>query len=101
MSEKSNLSRRAFIRNTSILAGGTVAAALGKNANASNCCGGKADPRKIVNYNEKMHYRRLGKTNLMLSETSLGGHWKNRGGGVLCGRKMRKRVRISTIELWM
>ncbi len=81
MSEKSNLSRRAFIRNTSILAGGTVAGALGKNANASNCCGGEVDPKKIVNYNEKMHYRRLGKTNLMLSETSLGGHWKNRGGG--------------------
>ena len=81
MSEKKNLSRRAFIRNTSILAGGTVAGALGKDANASHCCGGEVDTKKIVNYNEKMHYRRLGKTNLMLSETSLGGHWKNRGGG--------------------
>jgi predicted aldo/keto reductase-like oxidoreductase len=28
-----------------------------------------------------MHYRRLGKSNLTLSEVSLGGHWKNRGGG--------------------
>ena len=81
MGEKSNLSRRAFIRNTSILAGGTVAGALGKDANADHCCGGVVDPKKIVNCNEKMHYRRLGKTNLMLSETSLGGHWKNRGGG--------------------
>jgi len=30
-----------------------------------------------------MHYRRLGKTGLMLSEISLGGHWKNREGGRL------------------
>jgi len=81
MDKKSRLSRRAFIRNTSILAGGTVAGTLGGNAGADNCCGGKIDTRKIVNYNEKMHYRRLGKTNLMLSEVSLGGHWKNRGGG--------------------
>ena len=41
----------------------------------------KVDPKKTVNYNPKMHYRRLGKTGLMLSEVSLGGHWKNRGGG--------------------
>jgi len=41
----------------------------------------EADPKKIVNYNPKMHYRRLGKTDLMLSEVSLGGHFKNRGGG--------------------
>jgi predicted aldo/keto reductase-like oxidoreductase len=70
------LSRREFIRNTSILAGSTVAGAVGSQANAS-----AVDTKNIVNYNEKMNYRRLGKTNLMLSEVSLGGHWKNRGGG--------------------
>ncbi|MBI4579179.1 MAG: aldo/keto reductase [Planctomycetes bacterium] len=31
---------------------------------------------KILNYHEKMEYRRLGKTGLMLSVVSLGGHWK-------------------------
>jgi aryl-alcohol dehydrogenase-like predicted oxidoreductase len=36
---------------------------------------------KIVNHNPKMSYRRLGKTGLMISEVSLGGHWKNRNGG--------------------
>jgi aryl-alcohol dehydrogenase-like predicted oxidoreductase len=41
----------------------------------------KPDPKSTVNYNPKMRYRRLGKTNLMLSEISLGGHWKDRGGG--------------------
>jgi uncharacterized protein (DUF736 family) len=31
---------------------------------------------KILNYNPDMEYRRLGKTNLMLSAVALGGHWK-------------------------
>ncbi|MGQ9649026.1 MAG: hypothetical protein ACUVXJ_02865 [Phycisphaerae bacterium] len=33
-----------------------------------------ADASKILNYNPKMGYRRLGKTGLMISEISLGGH---------------------------
>jgi aryl-alcohol dehydrogenase-like predicted oxidoreductase len=74
------LSRRQFIRNTSIIAGTTVAGSLASDASASGAKDG-IDPKKVVNYNEKMNYRRLGKTNLMLSEVSLGGHWKNRGGG--------------------
>ncbi len=32
------------------------------------------EPTKILNYNPKMGYRRLGKTGLMISEVSLGGH---------------------------
>jgi predicted aldo/keto reductase-like oxidoreductase len=36
---------------------------------------------KILNFHPKMTYRRLGKTNLMVSEVSLGGHWKNRNAG--------------------
>ena len=30
----------------------------------------------ILNYNENMEYRRLGKTNLMIGALALGGHWK-------------------------
>ncbi|MHC4574047.1 MAG: aldo/keto reductase, partial [Planctomycetota bacterium] len=34
----------------------------------------KADASKILSYNPRMGYRRLGKTGLMISEISLGGH---------------------------
>ena len=34
------------------------------------------DPKKTRSYNENMEYRRLGRTNLMVSAVSLGGHWK-------------------------
>ena len=35
------------------------------------------DPRKTRSYNGSMEYRRLGRTNLMVSAVSMGGHWKN------------------------
>ncbi|MBM3747093.1 MAG: aldo/keto reductase [Acidobacteria bacterium] len=34
------------------------------------------DPRKTRSYNPDMEYRRLGRTGLMLSVLSMGGHWK-------------------------
>ncbi|MCX5637841.1 MAG: aldo/keto reductase [Planctomycetota bacterium] len=73
------LSRRSFVHNTSLAALGTVAAALAAHGCASgnntrSADASKVDTSKISNYNPKMHYRRLGKTNLMISEVSLGGH---------------------------
>jgi predicted aldo/keto reductase-like oxidoreductase len=66
-------------------AAGTVAGALaGKGQAETKSCCSSAKPSfssKILNYNQKMHYRRLGKSNLMISEVSLGGHWKNRNAG--------------------
>jgi aryl-alcohol dehydrogenase-like predicted oxidoreductase len=51
---------------------------------AEGCTGPRgpeaADAPKILNYHPKMGYRRLGKTGLMISEMSLGGHWKDRDG---------------------
>lgn len=74
--KKDGISRRDFMRTTSVAAAGTIAGALAGDGQAAT-----KDTSKIINYNEKMHYRRLGKSNLMVSEVSLGGHWKNRNAG--------------------
>ncbi len=76
---KDTVSRRQFLKDSSMIGAAMVLAAAG--AKPSDAKEPKVDTSKIVNYNPKMGYRRLGKTNLMLSEVSLGGHWKNRGGG--------------------
>ena len=56
-----NHTRRQFLKATSAA---LVAPALA----------GQTPGTKILNYNPKMGYRRLGKTGLMISEVSLGGH---------------------------
>ncbi len=67
--------RRDFLRATSAAVAGAAAASL---ASAKK----PAKKPKILNYNPKMGYRRLGKTELMISEVSLGGHggskWSDR-----------------------
>ncbi|MCP4261937.1 MAG: aldo/keto reductase [Planctomycetes bacterium] len=74
---KDKLSRRDFVRNTSLVAAGTIAGALTGEGKA----GSIVHTSKILNFHPKMTYRRMGKTNLMVSEVSLGGHWKNRNAG--------------------
>jgi len=80
----SSLSRRNLLGMTSKAA---IAAAIGNevlaksNESSSTNSNTKNETRKIVNYNPKMGYRKLGKTGLMVSEISLGGHWKNRNAG--------------------
>ena len=64
------ISRRDFVQ-TSI--GVAAAAALGSPAPAAAT---SPDVRKTRSYNENMEYRRLGRTGLMISVISLGGHWK-------------------------
>jgi aryl-alcohol dehydrogenase-like predicted oxidoreductase len=70
------LSRRTFIRNTSLVAAGTIVGALSAKAETSSKNTESVDTSKILNYNPNMEYRRLGKTNLMVSAVCLGGHWK-------------------------
>ncbi|MHC4574267.1 MAG: twin-arginine translocation signal domain-containing protein, partial [Planctomycetota bacterium] len=70
------LTRRDFVRNTSIVAAGAVMGSLAGKVRASSNRGRPVDTSRILNYNPDMEYRRLGKTNLMVSAVCLGGHWK-------------------------
>ncbi len=74
MSER-RISRRRFIRDTSLAAAGGIAAATMTGTAAETQ---KGDPavRKTLCYNPDMEYRRLGKTGLWISAVCLGGHWK-------------------------
>jgi len=69
---KRGASRREFL--------GAGAAAVGAGVLAAGARG--AEPpqmppkAQILSYNERMEYRRLGKTGLWVSAISLGGHWK-------------------------
>jgi predicted aldo/keto reductase-like oxidoreductase len=96
---KDKLSRRSFIRNASMATAGTVAGALiakGAVFTKARDTKTKIDTLEILNYNPKMYYRRLGKTNLMISEVSLGGHWRapwrDRSGGWWWGKSIRNGI---------
>jgi len=71
---QSRVSRREFVREgAAVAAGATLGAGIvgkGETAVAS------PDPTKTRSYNQNMEYRRLGRTGLMLSAVSMGGHWK-------------------------
>jgi len=72
-----NLSRRDFIKKTSAATAGTLVAASAVMADENKKKEEKpVDTSKILNYNENMEYRRFGKTDLMISAVSMGGHWK-------------------------
>lgn len=69
------LTRRTFIRNTSLtVAGAIVGAMSSKSRGISENT--EAAIRKTPSFNPDMEYRRLGKTGLWVSAVCLGGHWK-------------------------
>jgi len=72
---KPRVSRREFVQDSAAVAASVAvgAAAVGK---ADSAAAADLDPKKTRSYNENMEYRRLGRTNLMISVVSIGGHWK-------------------------
>ena len=68
------VTRRQFMRDSAVAAAG-VAVGLGAVGQSNKAVGGSiVNTSRILNYNPNMEYRRLGKTNLMVSAVCLGGH---------------------------
>lgn len=66
--------RREFIKSAGAAVAGAALAHQGAFAASGSTETKPADGTKILNYNPKMGYRKLGKTGIMISEISLGGH---------------------------
>ena len=71
---QSEHSRRDFLKATAAATAGAAITGCASTQKAESI-----DVTKIKNYNPQMGYRRLGKTDLMISEISLGGHGVPRG----------------------
>jgi predicted aldo/keto reductase-like oxidoreductase len=69
--EDNRLNRREFVRN---VAAGAAGVAAGIAATQPGAAAQTPAKSKILNYNENMEYRRLGKTELMVSAVCMGGH---------------------------
>ena len=69
------LTRRQFMRDSAI-AGAAIGTGISLSGSVHAADRPKMDTNKILNYNPDMEYRRCGRTGLMVSAVSLGGHWK-------------------------
>ncbi|MHC4259470.1 MAG: aldo/keto reductase, partial [Planctomycetota bacterium] len=75
MMENRHVTRREFIREGAMATAGLVVGVGGVVMRDAAAAGKtKIDTSKIRNYNPNMEYRRLGKTNLMVSAVGVGGH---------------------------
>lgn len=71
---KQRVTRREFVQDSAAVAAGVAVG--GGVAGKAEGASAAPDPKKTRSYNEKMEYRRLGRTDLMISAVSIGGHWK-------------------------
>jgi predicted aldo/keto reductase-like oxidoreductase len=90
--KEEKIKRRAFLGQSAGVVAGVSLASTGDSNAGDSTDKPATDPSTILNYHPQMHYRRLGKTDLHLSEVSLGGHWRNRGGGGHWGRFAKDEV---------
>src|SRR3989304_1696909 len=70
------LTRRQFVREGAVVAGLAALPGAQGAPPATQPAARTPQTAKILNYNERMEYRRCGKTGLMVSAMALGGHWK-------------------------
>ena len=69
------LTRRQFMKDSAV-AGAAVGAGMSLSCSTQPESAQKVETGKILNYNPDMEYRRCGRTDMMISAVSLGGHWK-------------------------
>jgi len=69
---KKKMTRREFVKRAGGVVAGVTIPAVARKGRAAEAKPG------ILNYNPAMNYRRLGKSGLMFSEVSFGGHWRTR-----------------------
>jgi aryl-alcohol dehydrogenase-like predicted oxidoreductase len=74
--KEDKLTRRAFVRKTSLAVAGAIAGTLTSSTSQAFKQSTEVAIRKTPSYNPEMEYRRLGKTGLWVSAVCLGGHWK-------------------------
>jgi len=73
--DKKRVTRRDFMGDSVKVAAGVAACLGAAGGRSAQAAGAPAvDTSKILNYNPNMEYRRLAKTNLMVSAVCLGGH---------------------------
>ncbi len=107
MTSRECFSRRAFLRQGSVLTAGVISGAVPTGgevrAGRGRSSAKPTAPARILNRQPQMKYRRLGKTNLMVSEIVLGGHfndphgrpyWDHFAGGDLPADVARNRTEV-------